>query len=145
MIATSAAVASIRQRFSDVTLSAFRAVVGFLFACHGAAGFGLLGGIDGQGTAVPFGQWPGYWASVIELLGGILIALGLATRPVAILASGAMAFAYFTVHQPVAVLPLHNTGELAALFSWIFLLIAAVGPGHYALDTLLTKRRTRTA
>jgi putative oxidoreductase len=52
-----------------------------------------------------------------------------------------MAFAYFTVHQPLGPLPLQNQGELAALYSWIFLLIAVLGPGPYALDTMLRQRQ----
>lgn len=99
----------------------FRVVVGFLFACHGAAKlFGILGGADGSGGVVPFGVWPFWWAGVIELVGGTLVAVGLGTRVVALICSGEMAYAYFTVHQGVAALPIQNAGEPAALFSWIF-------------------------
>ncbi len=52
-----------------------------------------------------------------------------------------MAFAYFTVHQPQALLPLQNSGELAALFCWVFLLIAVLGPGPFALDRMLQRVR----
>src|SRR3712207_1506738 len=71
---------------SGVVQSIFRIVVGFLFACHGAASlFGILGGADGvSGAAVPFGVWPYWWAAVIEFVGGILVALGLLTRVAAI-------------------------------------------------------------
>jgi putative oxidoreductase len=78
---------------------------------------------------------------VIELVGGGLILLGLSTRAAALLCSGAMAFAYFTVHQPQGPLPLQNHGELAALYCWIFLLIAILGPGRFALDTVLRKHK----
>jgi putative oxidoreductase len=54
-----------------------------------------------------------------------------------------MAYAYFVVHQPDAVLPLNNGGETAALFCWSFLLIAALGPGRLSLDHALARRRTR--
>jgi putative oxidoreductase len=133
---TTTATTSRKSVATNAVQSAFRVVVGFLFTCHGAMGFGLLGGIDGQGTAVPFGSWPGYWATLIETAVGILVATGLFTRAAAILGSGTMAYAYFTVHAPLALLPLQNQGEQAALFSWIFLLIAIQGPGRYALDTL---------
>ncbi|MFF5986028.1 DoxX family protein [Prauserella flavalba] len=128
------------RRLQGAVLAATRIVVAFLFLCHGLQGFGALGGIDGAGTALPFGSWPGYYASLLEVLTAVLVGLGLFTRPAAVLASGAMAYAYFTVHQPLALLPLHNMGEQAALFSWIFLLIAVLGPGALALDNL---RRAR--
>ncbi|GAA4532473.1 DoxX family protein [Amycolatopsis samaneae] len=126
---------------ASAVLSAFRVVVGFLFLCHGLMGFGLLGGVDGQGAAVPLGQWPGWWATVIETVGAVLILTGLFTRPTAVLLSGTMAYAYFTVHAAEGLLPLQNMGEPAALYSWIFLLIALLGPGRFALDTLLRRRR----
>jgi putative oxidoreductase len=118
-------------------LSAVRIIVSFLFACHGAKIlFGILGGVDQHGATAPIGSWPIWWAGVIELLGGALVLIGLFTRPAALLCSGAMAFAYFTVHQPQALLPLQNHGELATLYCWIFLLIATLGPGWFALDAM---------
>jgi putative oxidoreductase len=125
---------------SGVTVSAVRAVVSFLFVCHGLQGFGFFGGIDGAGAAVPFGVWPGWWASAIELVAGALVLLGVATRSAAVLCSGTMAFAYFTVHQSLALLPLQNMGEPAALYSWIFLLIAVLGPGSVTVATVLRRR-----
>ncbi|MEU7530542.1 DoxX family protein [Saccharothrix sp. NPDC042600] len=124
---------------NDLVLGAFRVVVSFLFGCHGLQGFGLLGGIDGQGTAVPVGSFPGWWGSVLEVACSVLVLLGVATRPAAVLASGAMAFAYFVYHQPTALLPLHNLGEPAALFCWSFLLIAVLGPGRYTLSRLVRR------
>ncbi|WP_116044369.1 DoxX family protein [Amycolatopsis palatopharyngis] len=128
-------------------IAAVRVVVAFLFICHGAQGLGAFGGIDGQGAGVAFGSWPGWWATAIELVAGGLVLLGLFSRPAALLCSGAMAYAYFVVHQPMGLLPLQNLGEQAALFSWIFLLIAVLGPGSFALDSLRRSRRSvvRTA
>ncbi|WP_433264988.1 DoxX family protein [Actinosynnema sp. CS-041913] len=120
-------------RRNNLVLAAFRVVVSFLFACHGLQGFGLLGGIDGQGTAVPFGSFPGWWGSVLELVCSVLVLVGVAARPAAVLCSGAMAYAYFVVHQPTGLLPLHNMGELAAVYCWAFLLIAVLGPGSFTL------------
>ncbi|MBB5960335.1 putative oxidoreductase [Saccharothrix tamanrassetensis] len=131
---TTATTKSATAKRNDLVLAAFRIVVSFLFACHGLQGFGLLGGIDGQGTAVPFGSFPGWWGSVIELVGSVLVLVGVAARPAAVLCSGAMAFAYFVVHQPTALLPMHNMGELAAIYSWAFLLIAVLGPGSFTLS-----------
>lgn len=110
-------------------------MVGFLFACHGAMKlFGVFGGATGHGGTVPVGTWPTWWAGVIELFGGSLVAAGLATRPVAFLCSGEMAYAYFTVHQPTGLFPIENKGEAAALFSWAFLLLTVFGPGRWSLD-----------
>ncbi|GAA2872414.1 DoxX family protein [Streptosporangium fragile] len=121
-------------------LSVFRVIVGLLFACHGAAKlFGVLGT-----EAARTGVWPQWYAGVIELVGGSLIILGLATRIAALVCSGEMAYAYFVVHQPRALWPLENGGELAALYSWSFLLIAVTGPGAWAIDTWLGRTRGRT-
>jgi len=118
-----------RGRLSGAALSVVRIVVSFLFLCHGALIlFGAFGGIDRYGTTAPVGSWPLWWAGVIELVAGGLALLGLFTRPAALLCSGAMAFAYFTMHQPLGLLPLQNYGEPAVLYSWIFLLIAISGP-----------------
>ncbi|MGA8117664.1 MAG: DoxX family protein [Actinocatenispora sp.] len=122
-------------------LSLFRIITGFLFACHGAASlFGVLGGAGGSGAAVPFGAWPSWWAALIEFATGTLIALGVVTRVAAVLGSGTMAYAYFTVHQPNALFPLQNGGELAALFCWTFLALAFLGPGQWSIDCLLRRR-----
>ncbi|MFF2075850.1 DoxX family protein [Kitasatospora sp. NPDC058162] len=121
-------------------LTVFRTVVGLLFACHGAAAlFGVLGGAKGGGS-IPPGQWPGWWAALIQLTGGTLVLVGIGTRAAALLCSGSMAYAYFTVHQAHALLPLQNGGEPSVLFCWAFLAIAALGPGPYSLDRLLTSR-----
>jgi putative oxidoreductase len=130
------------NRLIGAVHSAVRIVAGMLFVCHGAASlFGVLGGAPGtNGGTVPFGVWPGWWAALIELVGGILVTLGLFTRVAALLCSGAMAFAYFTVHQSHALLPIQNGGEPAVLFCWIFLLMAVLGSGPFALDALLRQR-----
>ncbi|MGH9061391.1 MAG: DoxX family protein, partial [Acidimicrobiales bacterium] len=83
--------ATVRDHGRPGVLAAFRVVVSFLFLCHGLQGFGLLGGIDGAGLAVPFGQWPGWWAGVIEVVGALFVLAGFATRPAAVLLSGTMA------------------------------------------------------
>lgn len=76
-------------------------------------------------------------AGVLELFGGFLLLIGLFTRPVAFLLSGLMAFAYFLVHAPQGFWPLNNHGELAALFSFVFLYIFTAGGGSWSIDNLL--------
>ncbi|MFF9505475.1 DoxX family protein [Streptomyces sp. NPDC014724] len=117
-------------------LGLFRIVVGLLFACHGTASlFGVLGGAMGGGS-IPAGTWPGWYAAVIQLVGGGLVALGLGTRVAALISSGSMAYAYFKVHQPEALFPLQNGGEPSAVYCWAFLLLVFTGPGALALDRL---------
>lgn len=133
---------STQDRLKDVGLGVTRVVIAFLFVLHGTQGlFGWFGGIDGQGAAAPFGVWPFWYASALETVGGVLVLLGLLTRPAALLCSGVMAYAYFTVHQPMALLPMQNMGEESALYSWIFLLIGILGPGAFALDSLFRRGR----
>ena len=133
-------------RLNGPVLSLFRMVIGLLFLCHGAASlFGVLGGNPMTGKAIPAGEWPGWWAALIQLGCGLLVLVGMITRPAALLASGSMAYAYFVVHQPHGLLPLRNGGEPAALFCWSFLLIAVLGPGGWALDALLSRRRALAA
>ncbi|WP_156722483.1 DoxX family protein [Streptomyces apocyni] len=117
----------------------FRIVVGLLFACHGAASlFGVLGGAMGGGT-VETGSWPGWYAAVIQLVGGGLVMLGLGTRAAAFISSGSMAYAYFDVHQPTALWPLQNGGEASAMFCWAFLLLVFTGSGALGLDRLFSR------
>ncbi|MDF3297318.1 DoxX family protein [Streptomyces tropicalis] len=126
-------------------LALFRAVVGLLFACHGAASlFGVLGGAaGGDGGTVPAGSWPGWYAAVIQLAGGTLVLLGLGTRIAALVASGSMAYAYFDVHQQAALWPIQNGGELSALFCWTFLVLVFTGPGAFGMDGLLARRAAK--
>ncbi|MDP9904798.1 DoxX family protein [Arthrobacter bambusae] len=125
-----------------------RAAIGFLFLCHGAASlFGVMGGAAGtHGGTVPFGVWPSWWAAVIQLVCGALVMLGAGTRWAALIASGSMAYAYFTVHQAHGVFPIENNGEAAALYAWIFLMLVVIGPGPWTATRILgLKRRTPAA
>jgi putative oxidoreductase len=123
--------------FTEAVWALFRVVVGLLFALHGASTvFGVFGGNRGSGQAAAVGTWPGWYAGVIQLVCGVLVLVGLLTMPAAILASGSMAYAYFTVHQPQALLPLENGGDASVLFCWAFLAIAVVGAGRWSVDGL---------
>ncbi|HEV3358419.1 MAG TPA: DoxX family protein [Pseudonocardiaceae bacterium] len=131
-----------RAKATPVVLSAVRVVVSFLWICHGLQGLvGAFGGVDGHGTALPPSMVEGYSASVIETVVGALVLIGFGTRICAVLCSGVMAFAYFTVHVEIGPFPITNDGELAVLFCWIFLLIAFLGPGRFSVDTLIRRRR----
>ncbi|MEU2158161.1 DoxX family protein [Streptomyces sp. NPDC019396] len=126
-------------------LGLFRIVIGLLFTCHGARSlFGVLGAEAAGGTA-PTGAWPGWYAALIELVCGSLILVGLGTRAAAFLASGAMAYAYFSVHQSAALFPIQNNGELSAVYCWVFLLLVFTGPGALALDGLFGGSRGKDA
>jgi len=129
------------SKLRDWALTSLRIVSGFLFFCHGAQK--LLGWFAEEGStrmAPAFPQLP-WFAGVLELFGGALIVLGLLTRPVAFLLSGQMAFAYFMAHAPNGPLPIMNRGELAALYSFLFLFFAAYGGGPYSVDGILRKGR----
>jgi len=80
-------------------------------------------------------------AAVIEVGGGALIALGLFTRLAAFIAAGEMAVAYFMAHAPRGFWPALNMGEGAILFCFIFLFLAAAGPGAWSVDGMMGKRR----
>ena len=119
-------------------LSIFRILAGVMFACHGAQK--IIGAFGGMPPGVPMTAeiWT---AGIIELVGGSMIAAGLFTRIVAFIASGLMAVAYFKGHAGGGFFPKINGGELAVLYCWLFLYIAAAGPGAWAVDTLFRPSR----
>jgi len=82
-----------------------------------------------------------WWSGILEVIMGPLLLLGLATRPVAFLASGEMAVGYFAIHAPLSFWPAQNDGDAAILYTFVFLYIAIAGPGAFALDHLIPWRR----
>ena len=120
-------------------LGIYRILAGTLFACYGA--MKLFGAFGGMPPGAP--RWIIWTAGPIEFFGGVLIALGLFTRPAAFLASGLMAAAYFKGHafSGGGFWPIQNGGELAIHYCWVWLYISAAGPGAFALDNLWKKRR----
>ena len=80
-------------------------------------------------------------AGLIEVIGGILVLLGLFTRPAAFIMSGEMAIAYFMVHAPKSTFPLANRGDAAILYCFIFFYLVFAGPGPISLDRLVAWRR----
>ena len=116
-------------RFSPQFYGLMRIVVGLLFACHGAQKlFGVLGGHRFV-LASQFGL-----AGIIEFFGGLLIAIGFFAGTAAFIASGEMAYAYFTQHLPRHGFPIQNGGELAVLYCFVFLYIASRGVGAWGID-----------
>jgi putative oxidoreductase len=112
------------KRFEPYAYALLRIVAGLLFLFHGLQKlFGMYGG-----QTVELVSLRGL-AGVIELVGGAMIMIGLYTSPVAFIASGEMAAAYFMSHQPQAFWPIQNRGELAALYCFVFLYISTRGSG----------------
>ncbi|MEO8432371.1 MAG: DoxX family protein [Acidobacteriota bacterium] len=119
-----------RGRWGEVAFAILRIVAGLLFAYHGAQKFGLLGGPAMTGKPLML------VAAIIELVGGLLITIGLLTRPAAFIASGEMATAYFMAHAPSSPWPAVNHGEPAVLFCFLFLYMAARGAGIWSVDAM---------
>lgn len=117
------------DKYQEETYALLRIVSGFLFIWHGTQ---KLFNIPAD---FPYPLSPlMYAAGTIEMIGGALVMLGLLTRPAAFICSGTMAVAYWMVHGMNHFFPILNGGELAALFCFVFLFIAARGPGIWSLD-----------
>jgi putative oxidoreductase len=128
-------------KYAPYLYALLRIVSGLLFALHGSQ---KLLGFPGEKEPVELFSQMGL-AGVIELVGGLLIALGLLTSYAAFLASGEMAFAYFMAHASQAPLPILNGGELAVLYCFLFLYVAARGSGVWSLDSLRSRPRMVTS
>jgi putative oxidoreductase len=121
-------------KFSDRLYAALRIVAGFMFLQHGAQKlFGVLGK-DSVELASQMGL-----AGAIEFFGGLLIMFGVFTSWAAFLASGTMAVGYFMAHAPQGFWTVINRGELAALYCFVFLFMAAKGDGAWSLGRLFKK------
>ena len=127
-----------QNTLSPVVLSVLRIVTGYAFFLHGTA---KAFGFPVDNTAYLGGNWLSLMgaATILELVGGVLIMLGLLTRPTAFLLSGMMAVAYFMMHA--SIFPLANGGEPAMLFSFIFLYLAVAGGSSFSLDSLFAKKQ----
>ena len=121
--------------------AALRILVGFLMVVHGAQKFGFLGA-----PPAPLAAFSQVWfGGIIEIVGGLLVLVGLLTVPAAFLVSGTMAVAYTQFHWKlqlgVATFPSKNGGELALVFAFVFLFIACRGAGIASIDGALARRR----
>ena len=126
------------NRIQPVLLSVLRIVTAYLFLLHGTSKFFAFPIEMGSGS--PGGLM--LVAGILEIVGGILLVLGLFTRPAAFVLSGQMAVAYFMAHASGNTLfPIANGGESAVLFCFVFFYIAAAGGGAWSLDRLFFKRK----
>jgi putative oxidoreductase len=119
-------------------LSVLRIMSGLLFLQHGTTKYLSIPVTKMSGVA-PLSI--GGAAGLIELVGGILIVIGLFTRPVAFILSGTMAVAYFYAHFPQSFFPILNGGELSALYCFVFLFVAAAGGGAWGVDQLRARNK----
>ena len=124
------------KRFQVVSLNLLRIIAGFLLLQHGLQKlFGLLGR-----EAVALASLPGV-AGALEFFGGIAVIVRLETKPVAFILSGELAVTYFMVHAPQGFWPILNRGELAALYSFVFLFLSANDGGDFSIDGWLRTRK----
>lgn len=124
-------------RYAVPFYSIMRFVVGLMFFCHGAQKiFGWFTPPGQPGGALPPLMVVGGW---IEIVAGVLIAVGLFTRIAAFIASGEMAVAFFMMHAKGSFLPIVNKGELAVVYCFLFFYIFLYGPGAWSLDVMLRK------
>jgi len=117
-------------------LSALRIVAGLLFVCHGTAkvlGFPAMEGMPGPGLSLAGLSGP------LELGLGLLLVLGLFTRPAAFLASGFCAVGYWMVHAGQGAIPLMNGGETIVLYCFVWLYFVAAGPGPWSVDAAMKR------
>ena len=125
---------------SGQALSLLRIVAALLLLQHATA---KLFGIPPSAVAFPPAMSLLWVAGIIELIGGLLLLVGLLSRPTAFLLSGELAVAYWMVHAPQSPFPLVNQGEVAILLCFIFLLVAVAGPGPWSVDASIAKRGPR--
>jgi len=116
-------------------LSVLRIVAGLIFLEHGVQKFLSFPPGQSAGSGLALDNL-GSYAGLIELATGLLITLGLFTRPAAFLASGTMAIAYWIAHAPQDPFPVNNGGDAAILYCFVFLYLAFAGPGLWSLDVL---------
>ncbi|MET0277377.1 MAG: DoxX family protein [Pseudorhodoplanes sp.] len=115
-------------------LSVLRIMSALLLMQHGTAKFLSIPPMDQFAKLQPYSL--SWFAGLFELIGGALLLIGLFTRPVAFVLSGVMAFAYFIAHAPRGFYPIANGGELAVLYCFVFLYLAAAGGGAWSVDAL---------
>jgi putative oxidoreductase len=127
------------SQLGPIMLSVLRIMAGLLFLEHGA--IKLLGFPPGSPMPMPPALTLLWFAGLIELVGGALIALGLFTRTAAFFCAGEMAVAYFMQHATHGFFPANNMGDAAILYCFIFLYLCAAGPGPWSVDAVRSRGR----
>lgn len=122
---------AVLNRLAPHVLSLLRVAAALLLLQHGTTK--ILGLPATQMSGVSLTTMPGL-AGIIELVGGVLLLIGLFTRPAAFIVSGMTAVAYFLVHAPRDFYPINNGGELAALYCFVFFYLVFAGPGPWSVD-----------
>jgi putative oxidoreductase len=120
-------------RYEPIVLGIVRIMAGLLFLAHGSQKFLSFPPGERAGGGLAFDN-PGAFAGIIELVCGLLIAIGWFTRPAAFLASGTMAAAYFMAHATQNFWPVNNMGDAAILYCFLFLYLVFRGPGALSVD-----------
>jgi putative oxidoreductase len=129
--------------WSPRALAILRIMAALLFIAHGTMKlFGFPAG-DSPMTAELFSLMG--LAGILETFGGLLLLLGLFTRPVAFVLAGQMAVAYFMAHAPQSFYPALNGGDAAILFCFVFLYLVFAGPGAWSLDAVRSGRNAMTS
>ena len=133
-----------RAKLPGLTLLALRVMSALVLFEHSTVrAFGFPANPERPFRGAPEMFTRPWFATVLELVGGTLIILGLFTRPTAFVLSGLMAFAYFIAHAPEHFFPIINRGEPAVLLCFIFLYMSTVGAGPYSVDAMIGRRRAR--
>ena len=127
------------ELWAPKALSVLRIVTGLLFLEHGTQK--LLGFPPSEHAFPPSFSLMGIQGA-LELVGGLLIVIGLLTRPVAFILAGDMAVAYFMAHAPKGFFPTQNGGQLAILFCFVFLYLVFAGGGEWNVDARIARRRS---
>ena len=135
--------AILNQRWSERMLSVLRVVTALLFLQHGLAKFFAFPHVAAFDNLQYFSLLG--LAGLIEIVGSVLLLLGLYTRLAAFVMSGEMAFAYFMRHAPEGFFPILNRGELAVLYCFVFLYFAVAGGGAWSIDRLRRNNADRLA
>ena len=134
-----------RERWTSLVLSILRVVAALILMQHGSQKLFHYPPSGAPGPVAPLVLMSQTGlAGILEFFGGMLLLLGLFTRPVAFILSGEMAVAYFQVHAPRAFLPIVNRGELAAILCFVFLYLAFAGGGSWSVDSVMRRVRSRS-
>lgn len=132
---------AILGRYSSYCYALLRIVTGFMFMLHGTQKF--FGWPPSNRPGGGGSDWLSTLGAGIELVGGLMIMIGLFAGIAAFICSGMMAVAYFGWHQPGGTLPIQNGGELAVLYCFVFFYIASVGSGIWSVDALIRSSKAR--